>query len=327
MVMRQRFAAHLLMSAAIVAGGYPHSAQAGAAVSQTDMASSNPGNAVTFPLAGSDMQQRAHDLTARQRAEAKQDSEKLIKAMSLSCQTADAERIGHGTAMVGGKRVEINAYEVACSNGMGYLLASMGPSKPMAISCFSADATHAESVARGEKSELYCQLAGNKDVKAVAASLMSTAGTACAVDKLRWFGLVASTQTEYTEVACGDGRGYLLKAVQIEPAAQVSVVSCQDAAKQGLKCHLTDGGPVTVPVTEETFRDALKANGVACEPSKLRLIGRETVSRRYVVELQCPGQPGGLVAFIPLGENIKAFETLDCAAAMERHVVCTLEQR
>ena len=156
---------------------------------------------------------------------------------------------------------------------------------------------------------------------------MTAAGTrTCTVNDIRWFGLAATTHTEYTEVQCGEGSGYLLRAQQIEPAAQVSAISCQDAAKQGLKCHLTDGGPVTVPVTLQAFRDALKESGGSCEPTQLRLIGRETVSKRYVVEMQCPDMTDR-VAFIPLNGNTNALETLDCTAAMERNIVCTLKPK
>lgn len=81
---------------------------------------------------------------------------------------------------------------------------------------------------------------------------------------------------------------------------------------------------MTVPVTLQAFRDALKENGVSCEPTQLRLIGRETVSKRYVVEMQCPDMTDR-VAFIPLNGNTKALETLDCTAAMERNIVCTLK--
>jgi hypothetical protein len=322
-----RYVILVVIAVAIVCAGNAGISRAAAPVSQTDLASANPGSAITFPLAGADMEQRVHDSSARQRAQAKQESERIITAISLSCKPTDAEQIGHGKSVVAGKRVEVNMFEVACSNGMGYLLASLGTEKPMAMSCFAADATHADSIAKGEKSDLYCQLAANKDVKVMAAAMMTTAGTACTVSGLRWFGVSASTQTEYTEVTCGDGNGYLLKNQQSEPSAQLSVMSCQEAAKQGLKCHLTDGGPVAVPVTMQTFRDALKENGVTCEPTEIRLIGRETVSKRYVVEMRCPDKPGGLVAFIPLEGNTNKFETLDCRAAIERHVLCTLEPK
>jgi hypothetical protein len=307
-----------------VAGGYAGLALAASPVSQTDLAPANGGSAITFPLAGADMEQRLHDLSPRQRAQAKLETEKLISALSLACEPTDAERIGHGKSDLGGRRVEVTAYEVACGNGMGYLLASQGVEKPIAVSCFAAAATRADSMAKGERSDVYCQLAANKDLRAMAASLVTESGTSCTVNNFRWFGLAASTHTEYTEVECGDGNGYLLRAQQDQSGARVSAVSCQDAAKQGLRCRLTDGGPVAVPVTMQTFRDALKENGVSCEPTQMRLIGRETVSKRYVVEMQCPDR-GGLVALIPLEDSTKKLETLGCSAAKERNIVCTLE--
>jgi hypothetical protein len=313
-------------SLAAVAGVSGGIAYAASPVSQTDLAPANGGSAITFPLAGADMEQRLHDLTPRQRAEAIQAAEKPISALSLSCKPTDAQRIGHGKATINGKRVEVVAYEVACGNGMGYLLASLGTEMPIAVSCFAAAATRADSIARGEKSDVYCQLAANKDVKAMAASLMTAAGTSCTVNDLRWFGLAAATHTEYTEVQCGDGSGYLLRAQQVGPAAQITALSCREAAQQGMKCHLTDGGPVPVPVTMQRFRDALKEGGVSCEPTQMRLVGRETVSRRYVVEMQCPDMTE-LVAFIPLDDDTKKFETLDCTAAMQRNIVCTLNPR
>jgi hypothetical protein len=58
----------------------------------------------------------------------------------------------------------------------------------------------------------------------------------------------------------------------------------------------------------------------------MRLVGRETVSRRYVVEMQCPDMTE-LVAFIPLEGSTKKLETLDCAAAMQRNILCTLKSK
>jgi len=101
-------------------------------------------------------------------------------------------------------------------------------------------------------------------------------------------------------------------------------MSCHEAAVQGLKCRLTDTGPASTPVSTQSLRDALKNNGVHCEPAKLRVIGRETIDKRYVVELQCPEQPTGMVAFIPLDGNSKPFETMSCAAAAEQEIVCKL---
>ncbi len=252
-----------------------------------------------------------HDVTEQDRAKAKEDSAKLISTMQLACELTAAERVGRGKIQVDGKALSVNVYEVACGNGMGYLLEPQGSKLPIAISCFAAEATHAASLARGDQSDFYCQLPANKDVKATATALMTMSGATCTVSGIRWFGYSASTQTEYSEVACADGKGYLLKIPQTGVSAQIRTMSCQEAAVQGLKCRLTDTGPASTPVSMQILRDALKNNGVNCEPAHLRIIGRETIDKRYVVELQCPEQPTGMVAFIPLDGNPMPFETID----------------
>jgi hypothetical protein len=280
----------------------------------------------SLPLGGADML-KLHDATDRERLDAKEESGKLISAIQLSCELSDAALVGRGSVKTDGKTIEVKAYEVACSNRTGYILVSQGLQRPTAMSCFAADAQHTAGAAKGENSDLYCQLAVNKDAKAMAASLMTTAGTKCVVSDVRWFGLSASSQTDYSEVACADGAGFLVKIPQTGPSAAVSVMSCREAAKQGLNCRLTDGGPVSMPVTMQTFRDALKQNDVNCEPLHMRMIGRESVAKRYVVEVQCQDQPNGLVAFIPVAGNTGKFETLDCAAAIERQIRCELASK
>jgi hypothetical protein len=313
-----RFAA-IIVAFAVAGGGYVvrlgHAASALA-----DPVPLTVRSGYSFPLSGADML-KLRDITDRDRAKAKEEGGKLASAIQLSCELTDAALVGRGKGKADGKIIDVNAYEVACSNHAGYILVSQGPQKPVAMSCFAANA---KRVAKDENADLYCQLAANKDVKVMAASLMATAGTTCAVSDFRWFGLSASSQTDYSEVACADGKGFLLKIAQTGPSAQISVMSCQEAAKLGLKCHLTDGGAVTTPVTMQSFRDALKQNGVNCEPTDMRLIGRESVDKRYVVEVQCQEQPNGLVAFIPVAGNTNHFEAIDCAAAVERQIRCEL---
>jgi len=76
--------------------------------------------------------------------------------------------------------------------------------------------------------------------------------------------------------------------------------------------------------TLDDFKAALVQHGIACTPSNIRVIGKENVRKRHVVEFLCPEQPTGLVAFIPLGTNANKFETLDCPTAAKSGVVCKL---
>jgi len=152
--------------------------------------------------------------------------------------------------------------------------------------------------------------------------VLRQAGTACDVREYRWIGVSYKTGTEFSEVTCQDGQGYVLELPGINTSQQLAIVGCQDAVKEGILCTLTQ---VTKPVTLQTLREAIKDHPVGCEPAQIRYMGRETQGRRYVVELQCADKPNGLVAFIPLGDNLKPFETLDCpTAAAQAAVKCTL---
>jgi hypothetical protein len=258
------------------------------------------------------------------KARAKVETAKLVHSMNLPCELTDAEQVGGGAVKQDGKNIDLILYEISCSDGMGYFLESRGTQRPIAVSCFAADATHSADIARNAKSDFYCQLPANKNINAMAALLMTEAGTTCAVKNFRWFGLSDSGQAEYSEVACDDNKGYFLKTSRNGPAGQTTVMSCQEAAKNGLKCRLTADGSVSAPVPKQVFLDALKQNGINCEPSQMRVIGRESVDKRYVVEFQCSQSPNGLVAFVPLEGNTHQFETLDCAAAGELGIACQL---
>jgi len=246
---------------------------------------------------------------------AKAESAKLVATLSLPCELADAQRVG------GDKDVKV--YEAACRSGTGYFLVSQPPpKKAMAISCFAAEADRAAEIAQGAKPSAFsCKLTGATDVKAMAAAVVKGASLACEVSDYRWMGVSSTTGTEYSEVACTGGHGYVLEVPKAGKVTQVALVDCQEAIKSGIKCSLT---AVTMPITLQTFRDAIKEHAVDCTPAQVRYIGRESLGQRYVVEVQCPQHPSGLVAFIPLQDNPKPFETIDCSAAAARSIQCTL---
>ncbi len=270
---------------------------------------------------------------AQARNKAKADSEELIKALELSCSVTNAQLVISGTrkSTSGGKDVETKVYEVACDGNLGYLLETQGPDKPIAISCLTAEEARASDVAKGKPPGFFCKLPENKDVYATLAAMINSragagagAGAGCEVRDLQLFGRSESTQSDYSEVACKDGKGFLLRFPLPGSQAPSLVMSCPEAAKQGIKCKLTDAGPVEAPITSDTFKSALAQHGVSCKIDQLRLIGQEDNRKRYVVEYLCAGQPTGSVAYIPLPGNTNAYESIDCAAASARGVLCKL---
>jgi hypothetical protein len=267
-----------------------------------------------------------HKQDATDSAKAKAQSVALLQSLKIPCDVNDAKLIASGTRKPksGGREVETRVYEVACTGGMGYLLETQGTDMPMAISCLSAEEARAADAAKGREPSFFCKLPENKDVYAQVTSMIAAgSGAQCEVRTLQSFGHSESTHSDYSEVACNDGKGFMLRIAQPGSEAQTVVMSCQEAAKQSIKCKLTDAGPVEAPVTLQTFKEVLARNGVTCNIGQLRLIGQEDHLKRYVVEYRCADQPAAMVAFLPLAGNANPYESLDCATARsESGVAC-----
>ena len=253
------------------------------------------------------------------RAKATAQSVALLQSLKISCDVNDAKLIVAGTRKPksGGREVETRVYEVACNGGMGYILETQGKEAPMAISCLSAEEARAADAAKGREPSFFCKLPENKDVYAWVTSMIAAgSGGQCEVRTLQLFGHSESTHSDYSEVACTDGKGFMLRVAQPGSQAQTLAMSCQEAAKQGIKCRLTDVGPIEAPVTLQTFKEVLAKNAVTCNIGQIRLIGQEDHLKRYVVEYRCADQPAGMVAFLPLPGNANPYESLDCATAL-----------
>jgi len=254
-------------------------------------------------------------------AQDKADATALVKSLQLSCDVTNAVLVTEGPTTVDGATVNTRTFEVSCNNGMGYYLVSLLSGKPYGFTCFSADATRAADVAAGRKPSIVCELPANRDMKAMASTILSSSGHSCPVHDYRWIGQSAKSNTDYTEVACSD-RGYIVASPLPGSTAMLKVVACHDAYLQGIPCKLSDNGAQVV--TLQTFIDALAQHGILCTASNVRSAGLESIKKRHVVEFLCPEQPNGLVAFIPLEGNTAPFETIDCAVAAKRGIKCAL---
>ncbi|SRR5579862_372582 len=242
----------------------------------------------------------------------------LAQALAVPCEVTDAELVAQSSAGMKG-------YEAACGNGMGYFLVSEPSKQPYGISCFTARAKHDLDAAKGKTADAQCQLPANADIDAVAGRVLAGLNVTCAVRKLSWMGRSDTTNSEYNEVSCADGKGYILVTPEPGSATAPHALGCADAAVQGIRCKLTAVAQSAQPaLTLQTFKDALKQHNVSCDAGGERVIGQENVQKRYVVEFKCPQQPRGLVAFIPIGANTTPFETTDCATAAKRGLACKL---
>jgi hypothetical protein len=258
------------------------------------------------------------------KADVLRDAAALVKSIQLPCEVSDAAQLNEGTATVNGKNVHVRTFETACSNGMGYFLVEQPPEPSIAFSCFSAEHTRQADQAQGRTPGPACSLSASADLKAMAGSILNKLGQSCQVTEVRSIGLEVGKNTELTETACTGGAGYVISSALPGSTAPPSAQTCVDAFKHGISCKMSSTGAPAM--TMQTLKDALAQHNVACQAENLRLVGKETVKQRHVVEFKCPQQqPNGLVAFIPLEGNTAPFETMDCAKAASRyHIICTL---
>lgn len=261
---------------------------------------------------------------APSKADILRDVATLVKSIQLPCEVSDASLLNEGTAAINGKNVHVRTFETACGNGMGYFLVEQPPEKSIGFSCFSAAHTREVDQAQGREPGPTCSLPANADLKAMAGSILGKLGKPCQVNNVRTIGQEVGKNTELTEAACSGGTGYIISSALPGSTNPPSAETCVDAYKRGLSCKMSSAGaPV---LTAQTFKDALAQHNISCAADNLRLVGKETVKQRHVVEFKCPQQqPNGLVAFIPLEANVAPFETMDCAQAASRyHIICTL---
>ena len=279
-------------------------------------------------LSRSDLEKMGGDHTGNSPAKAKEQAAKLIAALQLPCDVSAAQLVVSGTRKLDGKDTPVNVYETACSQSLGYLLETQGSATPVSISCLTAEEQRAADVAKGKEPGFFCKLPENRDVYGIVASVVASGtGAQCKVQQLQWLGRDDSAHSEYSEVACENGKGYVLGTALPGSEAKASVTRCGQEAKLGVHCRLTQAAASAAAdddnVTLDTLKQAL-AQHLSCKIGPIRLIGQEDHLKRYVVEYRCSEPASGGIAFLPLPGNTNPYQTLDCPAGALRGIACVL---
>jgi hypothetical protein len=237
----------------------------------------------------------------------------MLHVLKVSCVVTDASY--RGTAP---NDTDQNVYEAACKDGVGYLL-FLKKSALTGTACLAAD---------DEGFPVKCVLSANSDSKALVGALLVRNHVQCAVRELKWLG-ADTADMDHVEVACETEGGFVVRIPRPGSNGQLEVLSCQDAIKQGIACELTRNLPSSPATMADArpnlawFKEALTRNGQNCQTKRARIIGRESIKRRYLVEFECTDRPEGVIAFVPpAGDAVNAFESMDCAKAATRGIRC-----
>ncbi len=213
-------------------------------------------------------------ITKDQRDKGVKDAPAVVQKAGIACTVSDAFYIGAST----GKEGKQDVYEVACQQGLGYVLLT------------SAASTKAyDCLATANQPTLACRLPGNADPKQGLKADITSAAVTCTPTNAKYLGANATT-TVY-EVACQEGPGYLLQAPVPPATTAVVAVPCLQAEGSPNACTLTSKAQ-SMAVLNTLVTQA----GKTCQISADRFIGNDPKNGDAYYEVGCGTQPGFVLA-------------------------------
>lgn len=220
-----------------------------------------------------------------------------VQAAKVGCTVSDAFWINTTTDPK--TKAKTSFYEVACSEGMGYLL-QQTDAGTQAFNCLAIQSQAAEATAKGEKNPVTCKLPGNADPKQGLAPMLTAAGRNCTVSNARPMGMTAAGE-QYYEVACQGAPGYVIKTGV--GGAKPDVMDCAQFLGTPQACTLTTKEQIVASVA--TLQ---KASGQPCAtPSDARFVGSGSNGVYY--EIACgSGNAGYIIQADANGAYKAAFE-------------------
>jgi hypothetical protein len=165
-----------------------------------------------------------------------------------------------------------------------------------------------------ETGNVKCTLTDRTAQLAVIDKLVADSGTACTPkSEGRAFMGVAQSGKMYYEVACSDGKGYILEAAATGGA--VKAIPCIDAESIAGGCKMTDTRQAKTDQNALYSRMA-KAAGYNCEVSGYAPLPStaDIPAHSEVVEVTCSNRADGAIAIFPATSSEKA-TIFDCAHA------------
>ncbi|HYF23854.1 MAG TPA: hypothetical protein VD929_10695 [Caulobacteraceae bacterium] len=242
------------------------------------------------------------EMTADQKAAAVQYAQKL----GYGCTLVESRNIGTSAQKdASGKVHTLNVFEIACSEGPGYIVAGApdAAAPTTALSCLSAK-KHADlAKASGERFDTVCTLPRNLDLKIATQPYPGQAGVACTVVNAEWVGKTNKDNADRYEVSCAEGGGYLLDV----SASTTRPTNCLAAGAGGYQCKLTTQAD-QVKALAAISRSAAQA----CDVVDVRFVAADQKGQQYY-ELACTApKPGFMMETTPAGAFVRS---IDCVRA------------
>jgi hypothetical protein len=199
-------------------------------------------------------------------------------------------------------------YEVSCQGGAGYILQipHLGAGDPAANPCIGYDEA---------STAVKCTLTTPDQRNATFNTLLASGGKPCTL-KAKHFVGTTPTHSDYIEVACNEGKGYVL---EIDKAGKLKAeIDCAQAGGIAGGCTLTDSRAAQTEQNGVYTRLAKKA-GFNCDVAKYAAFAVDKPGLD-VVELQCANRPDGGVGLFPATGDA---HVLDCIRSQTEGYRCS----
>jgi hypothetical protein len=195
-------------------------------------------------------------------------------------------------------KAKTTLYEVACQEGLGYMVQSSG-AEAQAFDCLA----QAEAVA-GKPDGLACRLDANVDPKLGLAKILTPLGYSCTPINARVMGSTAAGDVFY-EVACQGDAGYVIQKPVGKPA--VASACIQMLGGGASECTLTTKAQILAGLGR-----LASGSGKECAVSNARMVGSDKASGSTYYEVACGDKPGFMIQANAQGAFQQAIE---CARA------------
>ncbi|HEX4199469.1 MAG TPA: hypothetical protein VHZ26_18685 [Caulobacteraceae bacterium] len=206
-----------------------------------------------------------------------------------------------------GPTSDSSIYEVSCQGGAGLILTvpTAGGKPPEADNC----------LAYNQPGSIKCELTTSDQEIAPINAVAASSGKCAAVTNKRYV-LSTTDGSDYFEVACGDGKGYMLHVDHTGKLAEA--IGCAQAFEIGGGCTLTDARQAQTQ-QNAVYADLSKKAGFDCAVSKYALFP-STDPTKDVVEMACSNRPDGGVGIFPAHGQARVY---DCLRSQDEGYKCS----
>jgi len=228
-----------------------------------------------------------------------------ITAAKLACTMKDAYFVNAATDAK--TKVKITYYEVACNEGMGYLVET-STAASRSFDCLSVN----YQAAQDPKGGLTCRLPDNANPTAALIPILAQGGKTCTPSDVKPMGSTADGKSYY-EVVCGAGDGAVL---ETQAGVKPKVLDCIQFLGGPSECALTKK-----PEIQTRLAAVAAKSGKPCTLSDFRYVASDTATGDNYYEIACGTAPGYMLQASAGGDYKNA---IDCTRAQSIAGGCTL---